>query len=178
MNARILAALIFLACSPAEPSFSESVIAPVDQLSRIIAPGGTNRVDIILVGAGGQPNIFMQGSGGGYIHLRNVPLSRKDTLIVYAARALPRGVGGWYRARESFVYIPVIGGARVEAGTAWGEPGAVLFDPQLQQYITAWGKGESATSERGGCSYLGFGCGADLLKNSDDAHIEVTFYEQ
>lgn len=155
----------------------ETRIIPADGVQyRATAPGGTNRVEVIMVGAGGQPNLFVMGSGGGYIHLYNVPFEIKDTMYVKANPALPRSTPGWYRGSPSYVYFTKHGGAIAESGTAYYEPGGVRYDASLIPFMKNSGNGERATETTKGCSYLGFGCGADFSADGMGARIELRFY--
>lgn len=182
MNKLFKCSILFLvACSesPTDASYKEETrVIPVGQTFAVSAPSNTNRVDVIIVGPGGQANIFIPGSGGGYVHLKGIPLLRSDTVIAFASRALPRGSDGWLRAAPTILFFQKFGGVIVEAGTAYFDPGSYIIDSGLQSFVYLRGNGQPAAEKTRGCSYLGFGCGADFSLPAADGRIEMRFYRE
>lgn len=169
--------LSVVACSDvvAPEAYSETRIVPAGQTYRITAPSATNTVDIVLVGAGGQANWFIAGSGGGYIVVRRMPFTLKDEMFAFVAKANPSGTEGWIRASGSAVRTR-LGLLFVEAGTSYLDPGVSFYDEAYGPYVEKAGPGQPAVGETRGCGFQTFGCGGWGGIEAKDGHLELHFY--
>lgn len=177
---RVFLSLLLCACAITAPNAptDTTYTIPLEFQARATAPGGTNRLDIDAVAPGGNNNLFVRGSAGSWISLRDVPFTRKDTLIVFVSKALPPSASFWFKPVPTWFYISTVGGVVLMPGTNWGEGGAPRWDAGVGCCIVQHGVGAAGNSLLPGEGRWEFGGGGSAVRDAQHGMIRVRFYSR